>query len=140
MPSHFDEIDAAGQAAIAEFLSEGIDLVGMIGGEYSHAPDPARPVQSSVGVPSVAPATGDLRGRTRGSEISGASQIATGSCEMWMAAEAVAALVWVPRRGDVVILKHRAGLPRFFITAAFPGDFGDLQILMAFASATTGAA
>lgn len=133
MPSLFDEFDRQVQVDISERTGEGIRLFGMVGGDYSHGPDPTRTVAEAVGTISISPRTADLRGQMRGTELSGAAQFASVASELWIDHAVAAALPWQPRRNDVVELTER-GAQRCTITAVFPESDG---LLIQFAQGAT---
>ncbi|SOC47702.1 hypothetical protein SAMN05892877_13235 [Rhizobium subbaraonis] len=136
MPSLFDEFDRQVQVDISEQTGEGIRLFGMVGGDYSHGPDPAREAADTVATVSISPRTADLRGQMRGTELSGAAQFASLSSELWIDHVGAAALPWKPRRNDVVELTER-GAQRCTITAVFP-ESGGLLIQFAQGATPTG--
>lgn len=129
MPSPFDAIDRQAQVDIAAQIGEGIRLVGMTGGEYSHAVDPSRPQQDTTATVSLSPRTGDMRGTVKGSEMQGSTTFATMASEAWIDHAAASALSWQPKRNDVLILLDR-GQSKFTITAVFPMEGGELQLLL----------
>ncbi len=133
MPSLFDEFDRQVQVDISEQTGEGIRLVGMVGGEYTHGADPDRPPVEVVATVSLSPRIADLRGQMRGTEISGAAQFASQASELWIDHAAAAALPWQPRRNDVLELTERGG-QKCTITAVFPEGGG---LLIQFASGAT---
>lgn len=130
MPSPFGDIDKAAQAAMTATFGEGIRLVGMTGGDYSRSPDPARPEQAATAVVSDAPTSSDIQGQRRGSEFTGMTVISSVETEAWLDATQTASLLWHPTKGDVLIRDEMAGSPRYTVSAAYAGDYGDLTLTL----------
>ena len=130
MASPFDEIDRLAQVAISAEIGEAIILVAMTGGEYSSGIDPEKEFHETFATVSLSPRTGDMRGSVKGSEMQGSTTFATMASELWIDHATAAALPWQPKRNDVAILLDRGGA-RYTITAVFPMEGGELQILIA---------
>lgn len=130
MPSLFDEIDALSQAAIEEQTGEPVAFIGMISGDYTRAPDPARPEQTGLATVSISPRTGRVADGIQGRSSSG-SQRAFPSAELWMSAAAFAGLDWEPVKDDkVVVSPGEAGAAEYTVSGVYPMDHGDVQIIL----------
>jgi hypothetical protein len=130
MPSPFDEIDAAGQAVISQRLGEGVLFSGTIGGDYSSAPDPARPAQMVRAVVALSPRIGKVSDGIQGRSSSGATRISSSS-ELWISVADWAAVQWVPKQGDTVTIRPgETGEREFTISAVMPMDHDDIQIIL----------
>lgn len=130
MASPFDEIDAAGQAAIADRLGEAIAFIGMTGGDYSHAPDPARPQIDAVAVTALSPRPGKAADGIQRRSSTGSART-HGNSELWMTRADFDGLAWRPKRDDVVLIDPGADAERRFkIAAVYPFGLGDVQIVI----------
>lgn len=130
MASPFDEIDAAGQAAINVNLGEAVAFLGKVSSDYSQGDDLGRPQQVTTAVVSKSPRMGKVADGIQGRSSSGAARTHDSS-ELWLDRVAVAALDWMPKRDDVVIVDPDGDAPeRYTIAAVYPVDQGDLQIVI----------
>lgn len=131
MPSPFDEIDSALQGAIDSLFGEGIRVIPMIGdGNYTGGPDPNRPVRDNV---RATPATAHMSPPTdySGSLRNGAAVVSF-AAEIWIDAEAYAAIGYEITRGDQIELTDQGSPPpRYSVASVHPGDNGDVQIILA---------
>lgn len=125
MPSPFDEIDAAAQAAIDETFGEGIRVRPMRGGNYAKAGDPDRPARDLRATVSRAPAVSAANYPSTNRKAAG---VAASPTEIWIDRAAYASLGYELRRGDVIVLADDEGAPEFIATAVHPADNGDVQI------------
>lgn len=131
MPSPFDAIDAAAQAAVDRLFGEGIRVIPRSGdGNYAGAPDAARPVREGVRA-TVARAAGAKATDYSGSQRNG-SAVASMPAEIWIDAAAYAGLGYEIKRGDWIELTDDilASPPRFHVAAVHRGDNGDAQIIL----------
>jgi hypothetical protein len=129
MPSPFDAIDAAMQAAIDHRFGEGIRIVPMVGDtNYSGGPDPARPVRDGVRA-TVARAPKAGATDYSGSQRNGAS-FAAMPAELWIDRAAYAAVGYKITRGDEIVLTDDAGAPSFTVASVHEGDNGDVAIIL----------
>lgn len=127
MPSPFDAIDAATQAAMDGVFGEGITVRPMAGGDqnYGRAPDPDRPVRENVRVIiSHAPKAG---GADFASSERNGALVAQQPSELWFGALAYAALGYPLKRGDVIELEDGA---KFTVAPMPPTDQGDVQLII----------
>lgn len=130
MASPFDEIDAAGQAAISDRLGEAIAFIGMAGGDYSHAPDPARPQISATAVTAISPRMGKVADGIQGRSSTGAARTHDNS-ELWLTRAEFDGLAWRPKRDDIALIDPGTDAERrFIISAVMPLGFGDVQIIL----------
>lgn len=130
MASPFDEIDAAGQAAIADRLGEAIAFIGMKGGDYSHGPDPARPQIEAVAVTALSPRSGKVADGIQGRSSTGSTRT-HGNSELWMTRADFDGLAWNPKRDDIALLDPGTDAERRFkIAAVYPFGMGDVQIII----------
>ena len=131
MPSKIDEIDAAAQTVIEDRMGEPVQFIGMVGGDYSRAADPARPAQDATATVAVSPRVGQVADGIQGQRSSGTSRVFS-SNELWMSATAFAALDWPPKRNDKVVIRPgEAGEREFTVSGVYPMDHDDVQIILA---------
>lgn len=131
MPSKFDEIDAAAQAVIEDRMGEPMQFIGMVGGDYSRAEDPARPAQTATAMVAVSPRVGLVADGIQGQRSSSTSR-AYSSNELWMSAAEFSALDWVPKKDDKVVIRPgEAGEREFTVSGVYPMDHDDVQIILA---------
>ncbi len=125
MPSPFDEIDAANQAAVAEIFGEGVTVRPMAGDvNYGAAEDADRPVRLSSASVQTAPRTIGLDVNATGRR---GSDMSLGATELWIGRAEYAALGYEIRRGDVIELIERNGA-RLTVASVKAGDHGDITI------------
>lgn len=130
MASPFDEIDAAGQAAISDRLGEAIAFIGMTGGDYSHAPDPERPQIEAVAVTALGTRMGKVADGIQGRSSTGAART-HGHSELWMTRADFEGLDWKLRKDDIALIDPGTDAERRFkVGAVYPSDFGDVQIVV----------
>jgi hypothetical protein len=132
MPSPINDAFRASQAALMSVFGEGVEIVPMKTGDYSTGPDPDRARITTTAKLSTAIKSVELKGQQtgRGSEFQGATRAMTDSPELWIDADTVRGLAWKPKHGDIVIATARDGSPRFTVLASYPGDLGDLHIVL----------
>lgn len=130
MPSLFDEIESASQAAITSVFGGGIRVLPMAGDKnYGGGPDPARAAVEIVATFASAPTIGAID--YSGTQKNGADS-ALAHAEIWIDRAALAAMPYRPRRGDKIeILNGVTPPPVFVVAAAEPGDHGDMRIVLA---------
>ncbi len=130
MASPFDEIDAAGQAVIAAHLGEAVTFTGMIGGDYSNAPDPYRPPLTVTAVVALSPRTGAMAEGIQGRSSAGSARVHTSS-ELWISAADFAAMAWRPKTNDrATVRPGEAGEREFTVSAVLPMDHDDVQVIL----------
>lgn len=128
MPSLFDEIESASQAAITTVFGDGIRIRPMkAAGNYGGGADPDRPVVETVGTIGTAPNTAEAD--YPGTRSDGAPAALSPS-EIWLDRAVVAAIPYDLKRGDV-IETISSPVRRFVVATAERGDNGDMRIVLA---------
>ncbi|OYW52255.1 MAG: hypothetical protein B7Z29_20185 [Hyphomicrobium sp. 12-62-95] len=92
--------------------------------------DMNRNVVSVRGVFSARPARSDLKGQSRGSDLTGTSRVASTASEFWIAAADAAGLGFSPAKGDLLTLAGRPGCPTYAVTSVQTTDLQDLNLLL----------
>jgi len=128
MASIFDEIDAAGQAAINDHLGEAVIFYGMKSSDYAEAADPDREPQEVKAIYSASPGAGRVSEGVKGKSQSAATRSHSND-ELWISAATAAAMAWIPQRNDEVVINPETEAKRLVISAVNPIDNGDYQVL-----------
>jgi len=125
MPSPFDQLDAAVQAAMDQAFGEAIRVEPMAAGNYASVPDPARPAKAARAIISRAPqpAATNYPATNRKS-----ADRAAGPTEAWIGAADLAALGYPIRKGDLIVLTDDPGEPRYAVTAVYLTDQRDARL------------
>lgn len=131
MPSLFDEIEAASQAAIDAVFGDGnVRIVPQAqSSNYWGGSDPARMPMNIRATFSAAPMVG--KGDYPDTRRDG-SDLSLAPAELWIERGAAAAIPYTLKRGDKIEISRGSGGPRIY-TIAVPeyGDHGDIRILLA---------
>lgn len=131
MPSLFDTIEAASQAAIDAVFGDGnVRIVPQAqSSNYGGGDDPARMPMDIRATFSAAPmnAKGDYPNTRRDG-----TDLALSPAELWIERGAAAAIPYALKRGDKILIFSGTGDPRSF-SIADPqyGEHGDIRLLLA---------
>lgn len=131
MSFSFNELDAAWSDAASSVFAEAALLRPRVSTQYmERSPDPDRHEAMTYGIFSAGPAEEDLRGQTRGGQMSGTTKLSTAAVEFWIAKPQIDQLPWLPITGDAVVLTARSGQPIYAISRVAPSDLGDLSLIL----------
>lgn len=138
MPSPINEAFRASQVALMSVFGEGIEIIPMTSGDYSTGRDTTREKLTLTAslVTQVEGVSLKGQGQGRGSEFQGTTRALTDDPQLWIDADTLSGLAWKPRRGDIVVAVGRPDQPRFTVTAPYPGDQGDLHVILTRGAAT----
>ncbi|OYW51986.1 MAG: hypothetical protein B7Y80_21115 [Hyphomicrobium sp. 32-62-53] len=122
--------DAASKAAVLAFGETAL-LRPRSQIQYAESPaDMNRNVVSVRGVFSARPARSDLKGQSRGSDLTGSTRVASTASEFWIAASDAAGLGFSPTKGDLLTLAGRPGCPTYAVASVQTTDLQDLNLLL----------
>lgn len=132
MPSPFDALDAAMDAAILGTMGETAAVIRphLVSQYAGKTPDPDRPVQSVRGVFSAATASDQIKGQATSSEFAGATRVVSMQPEFWMPSSVVASIPYAVRLGDLIEFPDRPGTPVYAVTALYRTDLRDLNLIL----------
>jgi hypothetical protein len=126
MPSLFDEIEAASQAAITYVYGDGIRIRPMKGdGNYGGSPDPNRPVKEVAATFSSAPNVGAID--YPGTQSNGAPAALSPS-EIWIDRAQALTIGYELKRGDVI--ERVPSGASYRVAQAEAGDHGDIRVVL----------
>lgn len=131
MATAFEAMDETLSAALSSAFAEAALLRPRLSTQYmERSPDPDRHEAMTYGIFSAGPAEEDLRGQTRGGQMSGTTKLSTAAAEFWIAKPQIYQLPWLPITGDAVVLTARSGQPIYAISRVTTSDLGDLTLIL----------
>lgn len=87
-------------------------------------------MRSVRGVFSLAPATEEISGQRVGPLLTGSTQFAHSSAEVWISAAEYLTLGYTVRKNDVIVLQDMPGQPRYAVTQVAVTDQGDVTLFL----------
>lgn len=132
MPSPFDALDAAMDAAILGAMGETVAVLRphLVSQYAGKRPDPDRPPADVRGVFSAATASDQIKGQATSSEFAGPTRVVSTQPEFWMPGAVVTALPYAVRLGDLIEFPDRPGAPVYAVTALYRTDLSDLNLIL----------
>lgn len=129
--SLFNDLDAYASDAVKVVFAEPALLRPRVSKQYAErTADPDRPETITYGIFSAGPAQEDLRGQSRGGQMSGTTKLSTAAADFWIAKPQIDQLPWLPITGDAVILTARSGQPIYAISRVTTSNLGDLTLIL----------
>lgn len=128
----FDDLDAALAGAIGASFGEAAVLRPRVSVQYvERTAHPTVQPMTVWGIFSAGPSEAQpIAGQVRGSEMVGATRIASMTAEFWISKGQVGELLFLPAKGDALALTSRAGSPVYAISQVQPTDLGDLNLIL----------
>ncbi|RRY08808.1 hypothetical protein [Brucella anthropi] len=130
MPA-FDRLSRVAGRAVDRLYGEEVSITGRIDSQYSgRTADPDRPAIKVRAVFADEPDADDIGGQRSGNSLPGVTRLTNGAVSIQIMAADVAAMLWLPRKGDLVRLSSRTGSPAYSVVDPRHLDHGDLHVIL----------
>lgn len=131
MPA-FDRLNRVAGKAVDRLYGEAVAITGRIVSQYGGGmADHAREAFATRGTFSDEPIAIELAGQRAGDNLPGTTRLAQGEAVIQIMAAHAAAMLWVPRKGDLAQLTERAGSPTYAVSRVDVLDHGDVVLTLA---------
>lgn len=116
--------------AVARTFGEAIRIEPMVASEYATAvPDPGRPVKEARATVTLTPSVDNFDGARQGTKLTTQTRFAQREARIWFAPDAYAAIGYVLRVGDRIVLIDRDGTPVYRVSRdPVSSDRGDVSV------------